>query len=343
MSGRRELTRNLAKREEYKNNLVEAFNAICEYLSYVYHRSDRVENKLECIARINPYSEKCKRAFQTLKLDYNWPEQELTEIDINSIIVVNEQESDTEHQPSISTDQQDIASSTGFSEEFIDAEQNDSRIDQIIQNLSNIDVSDVDESVKGIPTVTEDSTNNNQDIQNQTIEINIVTMVQTQQEFFGMAGKVLNYKYDGDLKFIKSKIIGRARESSAPETIEKVEEITNALKEKIKADSSSVVEGRLTALRLVKGNFTEFAEEAEKLADSFRRSLISEGFTKTKSDELTIKKTKELCRRIANNDAIKSIVATTVCNTPAEVIATLIRTQWYRYANNVYFTHVQTG
>lgn len=157
-----------------------------------------------------------------------------------------------------------------------------------------------------------------------------------------MASSVLNYKYDVDpllkdsfvedcelvvsmteqpnqaicLKYIKSKIVGRAREM-LPETIEKVTDITDVLKEKIKADNSSVIEGRLTALRVYKGNFTNFS-------DAFRRSLIGEGFAKTKADELTIVKTKELCRCTARSDVVKSIIASTKFDTPAEVIAKLI-------------------
>lgn len=77
-------------------------------------------------------------------------------------------------------------------------------------------------------------------------------------------------------------------------------------------------------MRVYKCNFTKFAEEAEKLADAFRRSLVSENFAKAKADELAIKKTEELCRRTARNNTVKGIIATTACDTPAEVIATLI-------------------
>lgn len=80
----------------------------------------------------------------------------------------------------------------------------------------------------------------------------------------------------------------------------------------------------MATLKLVKGNFTKFSEEAEKMAEAYRRSLIFEKFTREKASELTIRKTKEICRRVAHGDVAKSVIESTVYNSPAEVIATLI-------------------
>lgn len=386
VSDRRVLTNNLNKRAEYRDKITKTFNAICGYLLSVYHASRRPEDKLECVARVIPYIDKCKRAFIALKLEYNWPIEELTLINVNSIqsldVNLPEPTSETQGGSQLATsteNQGDVASSTGLSDTFVDA--NESRIDDIIHELSRIqtesdseteqiseaeqqqvdqsdqieqiDLTEQNLAIDQENTEGNDNGQNNQPNHILPIEPNTeqgtVTMPQSAQDFFRLAGSVLNYKYDGDpilrdsfiedcelvesmaeeenkghcLKFIKSKIIGRAREM-LPEKIEKIEDMTNDLKAKVKADNSTVIEGRLTALRVNKGNFTKFSEEAEKLTDAFRRSLISEGFAKAKADEMTIKKTKELCRRIARNDSVKGIIATTVCDTPAEVIATLI-------------------
>lgn len=378
---RRELPKNPNKIDEYKNNLSNKFNAICTFLIQTSHASKRVEDKLECIARIKPYIEKCKRAFVALKLQYNWPTAELALIDLNAIRSLDEQSPSPNQEEVIAAEQQptsssaqDIASSTGHSDTFFEAEQvDDSRIEEIIEELSNIDIeqaqiNDTEQTDQTIGensaespeqnTVSSNANSNTSSHSNSSHNSNLnsrsnsqenLNMPQSAQDFFKLAGSVLNYKYDGDpilrdsfiedcelvesmaeeankahcLKFIKSKIVGRAREM-LPEKIEKVSDMTDELKSKVKADSSAVIEGRLTALRVSKGNFTKFAEEAEKLADAFRRSLIGEGFAKAKADELTIKKTKELCRRTARNESVKGIIATTVCTTPAEVIATLI-------------------
>lgn len=80
----------------------------------------------------------------------------------------------------------------------------------------------------------------------------------------------------------------------------------------------------MLALRVNKGDFTKFNEQAEKLAEAFRRSLINEGMTKAKSQELTISKTVELCRRTARSEIVKSILSSGTYTQPSEVLAKLI-------------------
>lgn len=196
-------------------------------------------------------------------------------------------------------------------------------------------------------SATQTENSKNQDNSSQTSD----KMTQTLSDFFKMASSVMKDKFEGDplklesfitdaefiesmtedankptfLKFIKTKIAGRARECLPDEAdIKSFEDIKTALKKEIKPDSSLVIEGKMATLRLVKGNFTKFAEDAEKLAEAYRRSLIFEKFTREKASELTIRKTKEICRRIAHSDVTKGVIESTVYNNPAEVIATLI-------------------
>lgn len=179
-----------------------------------------------------------------------------------------------------------------------------------------------------------------------------VTMVQTTGEFLNQAGKILNYKYDGNptklasfiddieiveglveanneivkafcVKYVKSKLEGCAREC-IPDEVATTEAIKTNLRAEIKAESSKIVEGKMTALRLQRGDFSKYHEEAEKLAEQLRRSLISEGFAKTKANELTIDKTIEMCRKSARNDVVKSVISSTHYSTPGEVIAKFI-------------------
>lgn len=190
-----------------------------------------------------------------------------------------------------------------------------------------------------------------QAIETQTVEQNKEKMVQTKVDFFRMASAVIKDKFEGDplkldsfiadsefiesmtddenkdtfLKFILTKIAGKARECLPEESgIKSFTDIKQALKKDIKPDSSLVIEGKMSTLRLVKGNYTKFAEDTEKLAEAYRRSLIFEKFTREKAGELTIRKTKEICRRVAYSEVTKSVIEATHYDSPSEVIATLI-------------------
>lgn len=178
------------------------------------------------------------------------------------------------------------------------------------------------------------------------------TMVQTIAEFLAQTGPFLKHKFDGEpsklegflndvdmiigmveannapvkafcVKFIKSKLEGRASECM-PDEVNTVEDITNALKRNIKAESSKVIEGKVTALRVKNGDLTKYSEEAEKLTEALRRSYISEGLTKEKARQMTIEKTIDMCRRSARNDIVKSVLSSTSYDTPSEVIAKYI-------------------
>lgn len=403
VADRRPLTKNLVKRAEYRDKLTNAYNSICKYLIRAYHSSKKTDEKLDCIARIGPYSEKCKRAFDSLKLAYDWPAESLTLIDIRQIRSLEEPLPapviETEPQPTTSTadqsttntlNQSGIASSTSI-DEFVDANgSNNTNLDDIIQNLSNIDIDDsvhaqtdensdsVEQTIQESTTASQGQTNgqgeqiepageNNtggansssaesSDSEDQSRNSNsglnsnqTVTMPQSPEDFFAVASKILNYKFEGDplklqsfledielvediakpesagicLKFVKSRITGRAREQ-LPEDIGTIKKITDALTKNIKCDSSKVIEGRLTALRISKGNVAKFAEEAEKLSEAFERSLVDEEFTKTKAKELTIAKTKELCRKVSRSEVVEGIIASTKYDSPKEVIAAFI-------------------
>lgn len=111
---------------------------------------------------------------------------------------------------------------------------------------------------------------------------------------------------------------------SLPDEIESVDDILQALKDSIKPEISAVVEGKLMALRLEKGNFTKYTEQAEKLSEAFRRSLVVEGIPKTKAKEMTIKKTVELCRKTATSEIVKSVLSAASFLSPKEVIAKFV-------------------
>lgn len=125
------------------------------------------------------------------------------------------------------------------------------------------------------------------------------------------------------LSFIKTKIDGKAREYIS-ETDTTIDLIKTALISNIKPDNSKVVEGRMLSLRLNVTNQQDFATKAEELAESLRRSLIVEGMSHTKANEITIDKTIELCRSNARSDLVKSVLEASTFSQPKEVVAKLL-------------------
>lgn len=174
-------------------------------------------------------------------------------------------------------------------------------------------------------------------------------MVQTKESFLKFAASVISNKYTGEpakrdsfiadidlideiaeadmkatcIKSIKSRMEGKALEI-LPEHIPDVKTITDALKSKVKNESSIVIEGKMAALRLEKGNFAKFAEQVEKQAEGYRRSLINEGITREKAEAMSVRKTVELCRKTARSEIVKSVLAATSFETPADVVAKFI-------------------
>lgn len=124
------------------------------------------------------------------------------------------------------------------------------------------------------------------------------------------------------LKYLKAKL-GRAREIITDDvnTITKFKEV---LANNIVPENSKVIEGRITSLRYSFARQEEFASKVEELADALRRTLIIEGMTEKKANEMSIDKTVQLCRKSTNSDMVKSILAATAFKSPKEAIAKLI-------------------
>lgn len=123
--------------------------------------------------------------------------------------------------------------------------------------------------------------------------------------------------------FIKTKISGRAREFLTTEDTT-IAQIVARLKQKIKPDSSKIIEGRMLSLHLSNSNQEEFIKKTEELAEGLRRSLVIEGMSATKASEISVEKTVELCRKNTTSDLIKSVLESTSFESSKEVVAKLI-------------------
>lgn len=123
--------------------------------------------------------------------------------------------------------------------------------------------------------------------------------------------------------FIFTRLSGLALEA-IPENVDNIAEIKAALKSKIKPDSSKVIAGRMMALKLDNRKIQDYSKQAEELAESFRRSLVIEGITQSKANEMAVDKTIEMCRSSAKSDLVRSVLAAATFDNTKEVIAKLI-------------------
>lgn len=123
--------------------------------------------------------------------------------------------------------------------------------------------------------------------------------------------------------YVKGKLDGRAREI-VTDDIETIQELIDTLKEKIKPETSKIIEARIATLRYSYGKQEEFATKTEELADALRRTLIIEGMTPAKANEITVDRTIQLCRKSTQSDIVKAVLCATKFDTAKDVIAKLI-------------------
>lgn len=171
----------------------------------------------------------------------------------------------------------------------------------------------------------------------------------TKIEFLRVAAQTINRNYDGDplalsaftnsiellselatdalkpifVKFIKSKLEGKALESISPD-VNSVDDIITTLRQQIKPDNSKVITGRMLALKIDRSKMVEFTQQAEELSEALQRSLIIEGISQAKAREMTIEKAVEVCRNAAKSDLVKSVLAATPFASPKDVIAKFV-------------------
>lgn len=123
--------------------------------------------------------------------------------------------------------------------------------------------------------------------------------------------------------FAKTKLEGRAREFITA-TVTNIDELKAALMQNIKPDNSHIVEGRMLSLKFQMNQSDQFALKVEELSDALRRTLIIEGVSSVKANEIAIEKTIELCRKNTQSPLIKSVLEATKFEQPKDVVSKLI-------------------
>lgn len=305
-SKNRSLTTKEDKLKHYRENIVKTFNEQIEFFQKYNGVTLSDKNRTYIENRLKFSVELVKRCFRILSLEYTFSENNLVVIDISKV---------------------KVGQTAGTS-----------------NSGGNSQTSDI------VAFESDTSASESSDIERDTIEQNNShKMPQTKKEFMAFAAQTLNFRFAGKpdeletfvtgvelldeladednkeilKKFVLTRLEGEARDA-IPENPADVKAIIDALRATIKREPSKVIEGKLLALKSDGTSLTQFTEKAEELVEKYKRSLISEGFTKVKAEELTIEKTIEMCRKSARSDTVRAVLAAKTFGSPKEVIAKMI-------------------
>ena len=97
--------------------------------------------------------------------------------------------------------------------------------------------------------------------------------------------------------------------------------IIDTLRVYIVDEPSDVVESKLAALSFDRYNLSSFCDELEKLLGKLQVSLVAEGVSYHKAQQMTIKRAVESCRMCAKNDLVKSVIASSTYATYRDVLS----------------------
>lgn len=126
------------------------------------------------------------------------------------------------------------------------------------------------------------------------------------------------------LKFIKTKLRGKALEVIPTANGTTITDIKNSLRANFKPETSAVIEGRLLALKMNNANMQEFSKQVEELTNALERSFRAEGIPQEKSKQMTVQRTVDLFRVTAKSETVKTIIAATPFSDPKDVIAKFV-------------------
>lgn len=148
------------------------------------------------------------------------------------------------------------------------------------------------------------------------------------QGFINNVEIVKNFATTDDLRgklvtYVKGRLDGRAGEIVTND-VDTIENLFCRLRAEIRPDTSKVIEARIDSLRYSVENQEEFADRAEELADALRRTLVLEGMTQNKANEIVIDRMTRFCSRNAGSNVVKAVLSASKFETTQEVVAKLI-------------------
>lgn len=290
------------KLKQYEQDLIKHYNEFISCICTIFAQSNQ-QTKATLKELFIYIRDKAIRCFGVIKSNAQVPINLNTHIKIpNNLTIIPEKSSSSEEE----IDQDDIEInniSEPNPDSDPDSEHNDTNMgDLTVSEFLRLSAQTINRNFSGDPLI----------LTSFIDSVRLLESLATTNELRGLL-----------LTFVKTKIDGRAREYIL-DTHTTLDSILNVLQEKIKPDNSKIIEGRMLSLRLNMNNQEDFVTKTENLAEAFRRSLVIEGMTPAKADELSIEKTIEVCRKNTSNDLVKATLESTVFTLPKDVIAKLI-------------------
>lgn len=313
------LTRNINKHREYIRDLVSAYNNIIGFVNALYFPALSEHEKQEYKRQLSYFRDRFQECLSRLGIEAELASNLLSVYEVEPFLALLD--------------------------ELNKSNQNAS----YYNTASDTENSNTDSSDSETPSTSKNT--NSKQKKGETKNNNVVKMpdAMTIPEFMRLSAQTINKNYSGDpialdafidsiellelaatdnlkptlIRFVLAKLEGRARES-VPQNCNDINIIKEALRDKIKPDSSKVIAGRMMALRMDQKKMQDFSQQAEELSEAFRRSLIGEGITQDKASEMAIDKAIDMCRASARSDLVKSVLASSQFKDTKEVIAKLI-------------------
>lgn len=311
---KRNLSQNPRTLLQYRIDTVNAFNTFSRQILRVFKEGDdkiKLESKGLYIYAI----EKIREVFQRLQLTTEFPKYIGGSIDIKAVSQLLNVAENAERNTYNTTK---------------------AKLQQSLENIVDLDLSNLFDTTLGL-----EDNSDSEETENMALE---------QIDLIKLCASTIPQIYEGDplkltpfinsinllyplatteelrttlINFIKTKIGGKALEALS-ENATTIPILIQELQQKIKPESSKVIEGRLAALKTDRQSMQDFSKKAEELADSLKRCLITEGMTTQKANEITIDKTVKMCRASARTDLVKSVLASSKFSEAKEVISTFI-------------------
>lgn len=322
--------------KEYIKGLVPAYNKIIEYIAYKEKKGILPETQAEYKKELIKIRERFGECLRRLNINIELDDQLLILYKVDPLVKLLDD--------LIQNNTAAINASKYFTDEEVDEEELEGAVGGKSSNKKSFDAKTQTDTTN----LSGPNLNNNQHDNIRNNNINMANAL-TLPEFMRLAAQTINTKFNGDpleldsfidsiellelvvtddlkptfVRFVKSKLKDRAREV-VPHDTDDIETIKRVLKENMKPDSSKVIAGRMMALKLDKKQVQDFSKQAEELSEAFRRSLVCEGISQPKANEMAVDKTIEMCRASAKSDLVKSVLAAATFSNTKEVIAKLI-------------------
>lgn len=305
---RKDRSKNTLTLQRYRTEIIEGYNNFLQYVNSVYQLATSGQ-KGTLDSRLTHAKQLVEQCFDILKCEYTWPNDFYEPIDIElvgnlpnipelSVINENPRGEHSNEKNTISTEQN---KPDGNPQSEPKREEN-TKFEMNSLELFNVVNRQFRQNYSGEPL-------------GLTTFIDAVEILETFATTADLRKDLLRY--------LTAKLEGRAREYIT-DTIVSIEQFKRVLRDNIQPENSKVIEGRIASLRYAYSKQGEFSAKAEELADALRRTLIIEGMTPKKANEISVDKTIELCRKSTNSDLVKSVLASSSFKSPKEVIAKLI-------------------